>query len=192
MTADPRYDAAVAAIDAVNDADPDGRASHEAARVLAWRERLATPTDDAGRLAALAHHLGRWRRPRRDAPAGRAGYLRWRADQLRRQAEEVDALLAEAGYDEALRRQVAQIVAKRDRAGDPAVQAHEDAVCLVFLEEQLDDIAGRLGDDHTVRVLRRTAAKMSEEAVALAATIDLSATGRRLLERALGAEPDGS
>ena len=48
--------------------------------------QLADPAaTEAQVLAARAHHLRRWVVPRTSYPEGRAGYLRWRTDQKRRQ-----------------------------------------------------------------------------------------------------------
>ena len=64
-----------------------------------WIDRLVPDADDTLKLAARAHHLRRWELPRADYPEGRAGYLRWRRDQKRRHAADVEALLVAAGYD---------------------------------------------------------------------------------------------
>lgn len=190
---DVRLGRARAAIDAVNADDPDliddrgvrrPRAVVEAERVSAWLDRLDPDADDLQRLAARGHHLGRWSLPRADYPPGRQGYLRWRAVQRTRQMEAIGNVLAEAGYDRDEVDRVKAIVGKQGLGRDAVVQTHEDALCLVFLEQQLDGVADQLGDDHTVDVLRRTIAKMSPAAVEAAATLGLSDAGRRLLTRA--------
>ncbi len=192
----------LAAIDAANADDPvrievDGELRPKelvhAERMTHWLGVLAPDASEAQQLAARAHHLRRWVSPRDSYPEGRAAYLRWRADQKKRQAAEVGELLTEVGYDRATIDRVATIVAKERLATDPDVQTHEDALCLVFLELQFDDVAARLGDDHTVQVLRRTTRKMSPAGLAVAAAMDLSPHGRALLERALepGDEPAG-
>jgi hypothetical protein len=48
-----------------------------------------------------------------------------------------------------------------------------------------DELAVRLGDDHTVEVLRKSAAKMSPHGLATAAEVGLSERGGRLLAAAL-------
>src|SRR5690606_7752304 len=96
--------------------------------MTAWVLRLSPDADEAQLLAARAHHLRRWAVPRSSYPEGRAGYLRWRADQKRRHAEEVAVLLRAAGYDESVVERVGAIVRKEGLAHDPAVQAHEDAL----------------------------------------------------------------
>lgn len=187
-------DRALAAIDRVNAEDPvlvtlDGVARPKevvhAERATHWLGVIDPDASVAQRLAARAHHLRRWVSPRRDYPEGRSGYLRWRTDQKRRQAAETATLLRDVGIEVATVDRVAAIVAKQRQATDPDVQTHEDVLCLVFLEIQLDDVAARLGDDHTVEVLRKTAAKMSERGLAATAHIEFSEHGRRLLETAL-------
>lgn len=191
---DDRFVAAMAAIDAVRVDDPvqvavdGGTRSKEllhAERMTHWVGVLDPDAGPLQHLAARAAHLRRWRSPRTSYPEGRKGYLRWRSDQKRRQAQEIQVMLAEAGYPEATGDRVGAIVAKQDRTTDPVVQVHEDALCLTFLELEFDDLAERLGDDQIVDVLRRTATKMSREALVLAGTLDLGPEGAALLARAL-------
>lgn len=189
----PRFRQAIEAIDAVNAADPvmvdvDGinraRDLVHAERMTHWLDHLDPSATVVQRLAARSAHLRRWDLPRSGYPDGRPGYLRWRAEAKRRQAAEVRSLLTEVGYDHAAADRTAQIVAKEHRTTDPDGQTHEDALCLVFLELQFDDLSSRLGDDHTVQVLRRTMAKMSSAGLAAVADVDLSTHGRALMERA--------
>jgi hypothetical protein len=187
----------IAAIDEANGHDPvsidvDGvtrpKEVVHAERMTHWLGILAPDASPAQQLAARAHHLRRWVSPRTDYPDGRSGYLRWRADHKKRQAAEVGELLTGVGVDEDTIGRVRTIVAKKDLRSDPDVQTHEDALCLVFLEQQLGDVAGQLGDDHTVEVLRRTAKKMSERGLAVASAMDLGEHERRLLARALASD----
>lgn len=194
-----RFAAAVAAIDAANAEDPvridvDGTARPKelvhAEVVERWVRTLDPDADEAQLLAARAHHLRRWVVPRQDYPEGRAGYLRWRADHKKRQATEVADLLTGCGYDPATIERVSNIVAKRGLGSDRQVQTHEDALCLAFLELQLDPVATQLGHDHAIGVLRKTARKMSPAGLAAAAAVPLSAAGAALLAEALG-DDDG-
>jgi hypothetical protein len=82
---------------------------------------------------------------------------------------------------------VQDLVRKRGLGRDPEVQALEDALCLVFLETQLAEIASRMPDEKLLDVLRKTLRKMSPAAKALASGLELGARERDLLERALGA-----
>jgi hypothetical protein len=153
--------------------------------LMAWMERLLDSPSEELLLAARAHHVGRWRHPRSEFPAGRSGYLRWRTNLYRVHAESAAALVLEAGYPLDSANRVRDLVQKKGRTTDPEAQALEDGLCLVFLETQLNDLTARLEPAHMVDVLRKTARKMSPEAVAIAETMDLDPAGRDLLARAL-------
>lgn len=192
-----RLDAAFAAIDAANAGDPntieiDGTAQPKElahARLMTeWVRQLDPAATDAQLLAARAHHLRRWTVPRESYPEGRAGYLRWRTDQKRRHAEEVAVILEDVGYETEVIQRVQAIVRKEGLARDPAVQTHEDALCLVFLQTQLAETAAGLGHDKAVDVLRKTARKMSPRGLVEAAALPYDDASRRLLEEALGGE----
>ncbi len=191
----------MAAIDAANAEDPVRVVVGGAERpkelahadvVERWVRKLDPAATDAQLLAARAHHLRRWVVPRSDYPEGRSGYLRWRADHKRRQATEVAELLFGADYDQATIDDVADLVAKKGLGRVPAVQTHEDALCLAFLELQLDELADRLGDEHTVEVVTKTIAKMSPGGLAAAASLTLTARGRMLLAAALAGRDQGA
>lgn len=165
-----RLDRAVAAIDTANADDPhtiliDGvsrpKELAHAELMTEWVRRLDPSATDAQLLAARAHHLRRWVVPRSDYPQGRAGYLRWRSDAKARHATEVAEILRASGCDDATIERVQQIVRKESLRSDGAVQVHEDASCLVFLQTQLHDLVEQLGADKGVDVLRKTVLKMS-------------------------------
>lgn len=174
-----RLAVALAAIDEANTADPNTLAGQPLALVEGrtahgWTLRLDPTAAEAVQLAARAHHLRRWVVPRDTYPAGRSGYLRWRRDQQRRHADELSALLAEAGYGDATAQRAATIVTKRGLGSDPDVQLFEDAVALTFLETQLAGVRDKLADDaKLIEVLAKTLAKMSERGRRAAAGIEL-------------------
>jgi hypothetical protein len=195
-----RLEEALAAIDEANSADPnvlvvDGverpKELAHAELMTAWVQRLDPGASDAQLLAARAHHLRRWSLPRADFPEGRAGYLRWRAQLKKQHAEEVGEILRDVGYDEAMVEQVGRIVRKEGLGRDPRVQVHEDALCLVFLETQLDGVADQLGGEKTVDVLVKSIRKMSSQGLEAASGLALSEAGADLLARAL-AHPDAA
>jgi hypothetical protein len=198
-----RLEQALAAIDAANADDPNTievggvvrpKELAHAELMTAWIERLVEHPTDAQRLAARAHHLRRWASPRDSYPEGRAGYLRWRKDQARRQAGEVAAILGHCGYDEATVDRVQAIVTKTGLKQDPEVQAHEDALCLVFLQTQLLELAEQLGPGKAVEVLAKTLRKMSPRGRSEALELDLTPAARSALEQALatvGHSPSG-
>jgi hypothetical protein len=189
-----RYDAAVAAIDQANAADPnivDVR-GHRVALALIhgqlaaeWVDQLVDDPDEPLLLAARAHHLRRWELPRDSYPAGRPGYLRWRRDQKARHATDVAAILEPCGYDAAEIERVQHLIRREPVEGTQAV---EDAACLVFMETQLASFAARTEHDLTLSVIRKTARKMSPDGLALVGAIPLAEAERRLLAEALAGE----
>jgi Domain of unknown function (DUF4202) len=94
--------------------------------------------------------------------------------------------MRDAGYGDADVERVQAIVRKQGLGRDPEVQVHEDALCLVFLETQFDELTADLDDDaKMVDILRKTAAKMSPAALEAAAGLPFSPGGAALLQRAL-------
>jgi Domain of unknown function (DUF4202) len=191
-----RLAVALTAIDAANTDDPnvitvDGverpKELTHAELMTRWVRTLDPNCSDEQILAARAHHLRRWTIPRASYPDGRSGYLRWRAALKRQHGDDVGAILRDAGYDDESVARVQAIVTKRGLGQDPAVQVHEDALCLVFLETQLDELASKMGDDKTVAILQKTAKKMSPAGLEAARALRFSPPASALLERALAA-----
>lgn len=191
MTSD-RLARAFEAIDAANRDDPhelviDGVARPKeqahAELMTDWVLRLDPDANEAQLLAARAHHLRRWALPRNDYPDGRSGYLRWRTELKKRHAADVGAILADIGYDDPTIERVQAIVRKQGLGRDAAVQTHEDALCLVFLATQFDELIERLGVDKALDVVAKTVAKMSPDGVAAASTLPLSAQGTAVMAR---------
>ena len=189
-----RYDRAVAAIDAANGDDPNRvtvRGDDEPLALahgrlaVEWVTRLVPDADDALLLAARAHHLRRWEVPRSSYPEGKAGYLRWKRDQRVRHANDIEALLADAGYDTVTIERTQALIRRDDLRTDAGAQAVEDAACLVFLETQLASVADRLDHAHLLDVLRKSARKLSSAALAAVADVPLDDAGRALLAEAL-------
>jgi hypothetical protein len=188
--ASEQFARAIAAIDAANAADPNQvvvrgverpKELAHAQLVTEWVEKLEPDANEALLLAARAHHLRRWTIPRASYPEGRSGYLRWRKQLHEKHATEVAEILADAGYDDALIARVQDLVRKRGLGRDAEVQVLEDALCLVFAETQLLDLAARVDADKMVDVVRKTLVKMSPRAIALAGDLDLPAEARDLL-----------
>jgi hypothetical protein len=193
-----RFDRAIRAIDASNAQDPTRIVVRGELRpkelahselVTEWVHALDAEPDEALLLAARAHHLRRWTVPRSSYPGGRAGYLRWRQTLHARHADDVAELLDTAGYDRATIGRVQDLVRKRGLGRDPQVQVLEDALCLVFLETQLSEIAGRLDAEKVVDILRKTSRKMSPAGIDATRRLELPDASSALLERALAREP---
>jgi hypothetical protein len=187
-----RFDRAIAAIDAANADDPNTIVVHGEPRpkelahaelASDWVVVLRPDASEALRLAARAHHLRRWTVPRTSYPAGRAGYLRWRRDLHEQHAREVGEILGRQGYDDELVARVQDLVRKRGLGKDPEVQTLEDALCLVFLETQFDDLAARLDPEKLDGVIDKTLKKMSPDGIARVADLDLSPEARTRLAR---------
>ena len=194
-----RLTTALAAIDAVNAADPnvvaiDGieqpKELAHAQLMTRWVRTLSPGCSDEQLIAARAHHLRRWAIPRDDYPRDRAGYLRWRSTLRRQHAREVGDIMRRAGYTDEEIEHVQAIVRKQGLGRDPEVQVHEDALCLVFLETQFDELAAQLDDDDKMlEILRKTAAKMSADGLAAVSRVPLSPEGAALLAQAVGDGP---
>ncbi|MEI7547067.1 MAG: DUF4202 domain-containing protein [Actinomycetota bacterium] len=185
-----RFAAAVAAIDAANAQDPTPVAVRGTVRPLAlvhgqlaaeWVGVLAPDVDPLVLLAARAHHLRRWELPRAQYDAGKAGYLRWKRDQRQRHARDVGELLAAVGYEAAEIEHVRAMVLRQGPGG----QLVEDAACLVFIETQLAAVATQLDHHRLIEVIRKTAKKMSPEALAAVSGIALGEAEQSLLAAAL-------
>lgn len=172
-------------IDRRHGADPAGRELAYAEAMTRHLESLVEAPSDALRIAVRAQHFERWRYPRRDFPTGRRGYLRWRADAARRQADAVGALLGACGVDDDTTARVRALMMKRDRTRNPESQVLEDCACVVFLETELERFATGKDRDHVTEILRRTWRKMSEAGRRRALSLPLDASSRALLERAL-------
>lgn len=193
--------AAIAAIDTANAADPtviDIRGERvplalgHGRLASAWVERLRLD-EPAGAspellVAARAHHLRRWEVPRTSYPEGRAGYHRWKTAQRSRHAADVAELLVTAGFDASFVERVQSLVRREHLATDPETQALEDAACLVFIETQLAEVAGRLDHGHLLDVVRKTARKMTAAGLAATADLPIGDVERSILAEALSPE----
>lgn len=149
------------------------KALGEAELATEWVRRLvASPTDEL-LIAIRAHHLRRWSVPRATYPDGRAGYLRWRRDLHEQHARDVADIMTGRGWSDTAITRVQDIIRKKGlgKVDDSELQAFEDALCLVFIETQYDELAGRLEDDTMATVVEKTLKKMSPGAQQLAASL---------------------
>ena len=158
-----RFERAIAAIDAANAEDPHGKEVRHAQLATTWVQRLRPDASEELLLAVRAHHLRRWAIPRDSYPEGRSGYLRWRKALQRQHADDVGRILGAEGYGEDTVARVQDIVQKRRLTSDPEVQAFEDALCLVFVEDQLAEFSSRVDEAKLADIVEKTLAKMSPE-----------------------------
>lgn len=158
---------ALALIDGANRADPGVEDGQPAAllygqRMSAEMDRLFPQASDVLRIAARGQHVERWLLPRTNFPEGREGYLAWRREQGRRHALRVGAIMAEAGYDTAEQDRVGVLLRKEGIKRDADVQTLEDVICFVFLRWYLQPFAGKHAPDALLKIVEKTARKMSE------------------------------
>ena len=191
-----RLEAAISAFDRLNSGDPatvsDGgrerpRELVQAERLTAWVLRLEPDASLALRLAARCQHLMRWKIPRADFPSGRSGYHRWRRRAMEFHATESARVLADLGFEQAVIDEVRRINSKEGMSENPDVQTMEDALCLSFIQHELDDFADKHEDAKMIRILHETWRKMSPRARDFAPKLlpHLSERSRALFAQAL-------
>jgi hypothetical protein len=193
---DDRRSRAIEAFRALNAQDPNRvldagverpRELVDAERLATWITRLEPSPSEALALAGHCQHLCRWKVPRSEYPEGRVGYLTWRKELARVHANQAAEVLRSVGYDDELIAEVRRINLKQARLENADVQTMEDALCLAFLEHELDDFAEKHPDDKVVDIIQKTWGKMSERAHQIALTLVLPEHARALVARALGA-----
>ena len=170
MSTDPqRFTTTIARFDAANAQDPnqEGGRPREllyAERMTAMLERFAPDASEAVRLAVRAQHIQRWMTPRSTYPAGRQGYLKWRAGLYQFHAKTAATIMGETGYDTALIERVKAAVSKQGLKVNSETQLLEDVSALVFLEHYLAGFAARHSDYDEAKwldIIRKTWRKMS-------------------------------
>ena len=155
--------------------------------LTAWVLKLEPNASEPLRLAARAQHLCRWEIPRSEFPMTRPGYLKWRQTLKNLHADKAAAILAECGYDQQVVARVRQLIRKELLPHDVETCVLEDALCLVFLEHQLGELAGKSTEDKVVNALRKSWGKMTEHGHRFALGLSYSPEQKRLLELALKA-----
>jgi hypothetical protein len=156
-----------------------------ARRLSDWVVRLYPDASEPLRLAARCQHLCRWEIPRSSYPMTRIGYLQWRANLKKFHAQKAGDILRELGYPEAVVRCVQDLNLKKHFPDDPETRVLEDALCLVFLEYQLADLAVKTAEDKTVNALQKSWQKMTPAGRAEALKLNYGPREKVLLERAL-------
>jgi hypothetical protein len=203
MTREPsaRFVAAIAAFDRENARDPRTKLVNEkerplelvqAERLSQWVVRVDPEASEAVRLAARCQHIRRWEIPRASFPEGRAGYLQWRTQLARFHADVAEAILREVGYDESMIDRVRSINMKQGLRSNPDTRSIEDALCLSFLEDELDAFARKHDAAKVVDVVRKTWKKMTPRGRAMALELPLSDAAKKLIAAALAEGGDAA
>ena len=199
MSEQAMLDKALALIDAANSEDPnrvtvDGKDwpkellySHYMSDMLA---RFKPDADAAQQLAIRAQHVQRWKSPRDAYPMDRIGYLQWRKDLYKIQAQTAVDLLAQAGYGEDVSGRVYQAVAKLQIRENPDTQLLEDIADLVFMEHYILEFVDKHPDydeDKWLDIIRKTWKKMSADAqqFALSGSVRLPESLLPLIKKAV-------
>lgn len=166
-----RLETAFAAIDAANALDPGTdpatggpEALEYGRRMTAEQRQLYPDASEPLQIACRGQHIERWRLPREAYPDGRQGYLEWRIEQGRRHAARVAGIMADAGYAPEEIAAAERMLRKEGIKRDPEVQALEDVACFTFIRHYLGGFAATQAPDAMVRIVQKTARKMSAEA----------------------------
>ena len=138
------------------------------------------------RLAARCQHICRWKIPRSTQPMDRPGYLKWRAGLKVFHSETSADILREVGYDEETINRVTSLNQKKNLKTDPECQTIEDALCLVFLQHQFDDLIDHTEDEKMISIVQKTWKKMSAQGHASALKLEYSDAAQKILAKALG------
>jgi hypothetical protein len=194
METSESFNRAIAEFDMLNAQDPNHRIVDGevvpfelffANKMTDWVFQLDPEASQVVRLAARCQHLCRWEIPRSSYPEGRVGYLNWRKDLKFFHADKSAEVLKEVGFDDASIERVRDINLKKDLPNDLDVQVIEDALCLVFIENQFDNLIAKTDDEKMISILQKTWRKMSDKAKGLASSLSLSENAQRLLNLAL-------
>jgi hypothetical protein len=191
-----RFEAALRRFDEENSRDPNFENVNGAPRprelvhaewLTDWVLRLCPNASEELRLAARCQHLRRWEIPRGSYPLDRPGYLKWRADLKKFHAEKAGEILRGIGYGDSAVARVQDLNLKKNFPADPECRVLEDALCLVFLEHQLSDLAAKTADDKVITALQKSWKKMTPAAHAEALKLPYAPREKALIEQALTA-----
>ncbi len=189
-----RFAAALRRFDEENSRDPNSETADGVAHprellyaqwLTGWVLKLCPNASEELRLAARCQHLCRWKIPRDTYPMTRPGYLKWRADLKRFHAERAGEILREVGYPDSVIARVQDLNLKKNFPADPESCVLEDALCLVFLEHQLADLAAKTADDKVITALQKSWKKMTPAAHAEALKLAYGPREKALIDAAL-------
>jgi hypothetical protein len=165
---------------------PRPRELVNAKRLSDWVLKLCPDASEELRLASRCQHIARWTISRQSYPMTRAGYLRWRNELKTFHARKAGEILREVGYSEEIITRVQALNLKKNFPTDPDSRVLEDALCLVFLQYQLGDLARKTTAEKVINALQKSWKKMTPQAQTCALQLAYSPQERSLIERALG------
>ena len=189
-----RFEMALRRFDEENSRDPNTEIVNDVPRqrelvhaqwLTDWVLKLCPNASEELRLAARCQHLCRWTIARGSYLMTRAGYLKWRADLKIFHAEKAGEILREVGYPAETIAKVQALNLKKNFPRDPECRVLEDALCLVFLERQLADLARKSTEDKVINALQKSWQKMTDAARTEALKLNYTPEEKALIERAL-------
>ena len=157
-----------------------------ALQLYRWVKELEPEAGEILLLASRCQHIGRWKVPRSEYPAGKAAYLRWRTDLAKFHADEAARLMEQAKYEAEAIGSLRSILLKEGLRTNPDMQTMENALCLVFLQFQYEDFLALHEEEKMIRILKKSWGKMSEPGRQAALGLSFSEKGAALIGKALG------
>ena len=154
-------------------------------KLYEWVKKLDPEASESLLLASRCQHIGRWEIARKAYPEGRVGYLRWRNDLSKFHAQKAAEILQQLGYEMDMIARVKEIILKKQLKTNTEVQTMENALCLVFLEFQYDDLIKKQPAEKMIDILQKTWAKMSDSGRQVALSLTYREAGKLLLNKAL-------
>jgi hypothetical protein len=150
-----------------------------------WVLKLDPQASEIVLLASRCQHIGRWTIPRETYPDGKVGYLNWRSDLAKFHALTSAYFMLQVGYDEDTIELVKRITLKQKIKLDAEVQLMENALCLVFLQFQLEDFIKKHDDEKLVHIIKKTWSKMSQAGREAAFTLKYTEKALKLIKLAI-------
>ena len=189
-----RFEQAIQQIDLANSQDPNkeiwqGKEYPKellySERMTHWLEQLAPNAPETLRLAARGQHLCRWMIPRKNYPANRAGYFKWRTTLYEFHAQKVEDILKKAGYDLQEIQKARDLICKKEIKSNPEMQTLEDVICLVFLENYFADFSKQHEEEKVLSIVNKIWKKMSVRGQEVARQLKMSPEILRTIEKGL-------
>jgi len=127
-----------------------------------WLSKIAPNASDALKIATRSQHIGRWEIPRDTYESSRIGYLTWRSDLAKYHARKTSEILQKLNFDTNTIARVQELNLKKGIKTDADAQTIEDVLCLVFLENHIDDFAPSQDEEVLSNIIQKTWKKMSD------------------------------
>lgn len=157
----------------------------EAIKRTNWLDKIAPDASDALKIATRSQHIGRWEMPRNTYESSRIGYLTWRSDLAKYHARKTSEILEKLGFDTNTVERVKELNLKKGIKTDAEAQTIEDVLCLVFLENHIDDFAPSQDEEVLANIIQKTWKKMSDTGRAEALKINYKPEILAFLKKAL-------